>query len=211
MELCDNHRVLVWEAQRNFYRGKHLAQTGMVLFFLKHSSSSRNPKSVSQKVGGNHWNEPVFLTDLPLTRPPAQMLPQPGRSETRRDGGHVGFSHVKLTEVYQNCIEVPKRNKFPKVQLLPFKNQHQVTKNGWYFHTTGYPSVYGTLQIFCSTFRAPHLIVIFRFRLSLRSGRHIAEASSVHVKDEDVENNQCDTKKWCLNILVEKTLKNKFK
>ena len=30
MELCDDNRVLVWEAQRNLYRGKHLAQTGIV-------------------------------------------------------------------------------------------------------------------------------------------------------------------------------------
>ena len=167
----------------------------MVLFFVKHSSSSRNPKSVSQKVGGNHWNEPWRKTDLPLARPPAPMLPQPGRSETRRDGGHVGFLHVKLTKVYQNFIEVQKKQ-VPQGTFYLFKTSIKSQKTG----DTSIPQV--TLR-FMACFR----VFVLRsgpLTSSSSSGSvwalgpadYIAEASSVHVKDEDVENNQCDIKIW---------------
>lgn len=96
--------VLVWEAQPNLYRGEHLAQTGIV----KARKSVLSCMFLFRKT-----TAPLELANVPsgpLTRPPAQMLPHPGRSETRRggDGGHIGFSHVKLTKVYQNCIKVKK-------------------------------------------------------------------------------------------------------
>ena len=102
---------------------------------------------------------------------------------------------------WPRCIKTVsryKKNKFPKVHILPFQNQHQVKKTG----DTSIPQV--TLR-FMACFR----VFVLRsgpLTSSSSSGSvwalgpadYIAEASSVHVKDEDVENNQCAIKIWFL-------------
>ena len=176
----------------------------MVLFFVKHSSSSRNPKSVSQKVGGNHWIEPLkdrFAFDPSSGSDAATAWKKWDQKGWWARRIFACQTDQGVSKLYRGT----KKNKFPKVHFTFSKPASSQTKN---ISDTSIPQV--TLR-FMTWFRS---LVLRSAPLTSSSSSgsvwalgpadYIAEASSVHVKDEDVENNQCDIKIWFLNI--EKTL-----